>query len=97
MKRSTPELVVADAGPLIGLAMIGGLPWVEKLFQKVLIPETVEAELRLDSNMPGATALALARRQGWLEVVTVADVPAHLLAAGDSLRLRIDGKTLRAD
>lgn len=85
MKRSAPELVVADAGPLIGLAIIGGLPWIEKLFRKVLIPEAVATELCLDSDMPGAMALASARRQGWLKVVPVAlaDVPAHLLATVD--------------
>jgi predicted nucleic acid-binding protein len=75
--------VVADAGPLIGLAIIGGLPWIGKLFREVLIPEAVAAELRFDSALPGAIALALARRQGWLKMATVADVPAHLLAAVD--------------
>ena len=85
MNRSAPELGVADAGPLIGLAIIGGLPWIEKLFREVLIPETVAAELCLDSDMPGATALVSARHLGWLKVVpvAVADVPAHLLATVD--------------
>ncbi len=83
MKRSAPQRVVADAGPLIGLAIVGGLAWLEALFREVLIPEAVEAELRLGSDLPGATALALARRQGWLKVATVADLPAHLLAAVD--------------
>jgi predicted nucleic acid-binding protein len=83
MKRSAPELVVADAGPLIGLAIIGGLPWIERLFQEVLIPEAVAAELCLDSAMPGAAALAAARDRGWLKIVAVAEVPAHLLATVD--------------
>ena len=71
MKRRAPDLVVADAGPLIGLAIIGGLPWIGKLFLEVLIPEAVAAELHFDSALPGATALALARRQGWLKRATV--------------------------
>lgn len=78
MKRSLSQVVVADAGPLIGLAIIGGMPWLEKLFQGVLIPEAVEAELRLGSDMPGAVALAASRRQGWLKVAQVVDIPARL-------------------
>ena len=79
MSRSTQDLVVADAGPLVGLAVIGGLPWLEHLFREVLIPEAVAAELRLDSDMRGAQALASARAEGWLKVVAVADVPIRLL------------------
>ena len=74
---------MADAGPLIGLAAIGGLGWLRKLFGSVLIPDAVAAELRLDSGMPGAAALAAARDQGWLKTQRVADVPARLLAVVD--------------
>ncbi len=83
MKRSGSDIVVADAGPLIGLALIGGLIWLQKLFPKILIPEAVAAELCLDSNMPGASALASARDQGWLQIVSVDDVPGRLLAMVD--------------
>lgn len=83
MKRTAPGLVVADAGPLIGLATIGGLRWIQELFQEVLIPEAVAAELCLDSAMPGAAALTSARDRGCLRVVAVARVPAHLLATVD--------------
>lgn len=83
MKRSGSEIVVADAGPLIGLALIGGLIWLQKLFCKILIPDAVAAELCLDSKMPGASALASARDQGWLQIVSVDDVPDRLLATLD--------------
>lgn len=83
MKRSAPKLVVADAGPLIGLAIIGGLPWLKAIVGYVLIPEAVAEELRLDSGMPGATALASARQQGWMEVTPVTDIPPHLTATLD--------------
>lgn len=83
MKRLPRQVVVADTGPLIGLAVIGGLSWLEKLFQEVLIPEAVEEELRLGSDMPGAVALAAARRQGWLKVAQVADVPDYLTSTID--------------
>lgn len=75
--------MVADAGPLIGLAAINGVGWLRQLFGSVLIPDAVAAELRLDSDMPGATALATARDQGWLKTQRVADVPARLLAVVD--------------
>lgn len=81
--KLVPELIVADAGPLIGLAVIGGLDWLRKLFRQILIPDGVAAELCLDSKMPGALALASSRDQGWLRVVRVGDVPARLLATVD--------------
>ena len=83
MKQSAPKLVVADAGPLIGLATIGGLSWLQRLFRNVLIPEAVATELCLDSRMPGAVALAAARDEGWLKVVPVPDVPRRLLSTVD--------------
>lgn len=83
MKHSTSELVVADAGPLIGLATIDGLRWLRQLFRNILIPEAVATELCLDSRMPGAVALASACDQGWLKVVPVADVPLRLLSTID--------------
>lgn len=83
MKVAKPEIVVADASPMIGLAIIGALPWLEKLFREVLIPDAVAAELRLESDMPGAKALADARKQGWLKMVSVIDIPSNLLATVD--------------
>jgi predicted nucleic acid-binding protein len=83
VKKTASELVVSDAGPLIGLATIGGLIWLRRLFRSVLIPEAVATELCLDSRMPGAVALAAARDQGWLKVVPVADVPVRLLSTVD--------------
>jgi len=83
VNRSAPAIVVADAGPLIGLAIIGGLPWLRAVVSHVLIPEAVAEELSLDSGMPGAAALASARDQGWIEVTRVADIPEHLTATVD--------------
>ncbi len=83
MKRSRPELVVADAGPLIGLAIVGELRLLLGLFGNVLVPEGVAVELCLHGEMPGASALAAARDQGWLRIVPVADIPRRLLATVD--------------
>lgn len=75
--------VVSDAGPLIGLAIVNALPWLQEMFSSVLIPKTVATELCLESDLPGAKALALTQEQGWLQVRPVGDVPAHLLALVD--------------
>jgi uncharacterized protein len=83
MNKAALTAVVADAGPLIGLAKIGRLDLLRRLFRRVLIPCGVEAELRIESSRPGSKALADAREAGWLSAVTVPHVPAHLLAALD--------------
>jgi predicted nucleic acid-binding protein len=80
---STPKLVVADAGPLIGLARIGKLDLLHKLFRQVLIPSAVASELRMGSGLPGAKVLAAASKKGWLKTVSVSDVPDSLLLAVD--------------
>jgi len=76
-------LVVADAGPLIGLAKIGRIELLHRLFGSVLIPEAVAAELHLDTPLPGARALQLAHKQGWLKIQAVSAVPRRLLETVD--------------
>lgn len=84
MSRAAHPLVVADAGPLIGLAAIGAHAWLKVLFGGVIIPESVATELRLESAMPGAKALQEAVREGWLKVVPVhGEIPAYLETALD--------------
>ena len=84
MKRIEHQVIAADAGPMIGLAVIGALPWLRTIFGHVLVPEAVAAELRFDSEMPGAKVLAKAWTEGWLEVVPVHEIPAYLQAAVDA-------------
>ena len=57
-------VVVADAGPLIGLARIDRLSVLASLYGSVLVPERVLAELHVDSDRPGARALSAALAQG---------------------------------
>ena len=61
------SIIVADASPLIALATIDQLELLHKLYQHVLIPDAVEQELMLDSNMAGAKRLKQAIIQGWLK------------------------------
>jgi predicted nucleic acid-binding protein len=64
----TPALLVADAGPLIALARIGGLPWLPALFTTVVIPRPVWTECTAAlGGKPGAQAiLVLAEVSGFV-------------------------------
>jgi predicted nucleic acid-binding protein len=58
--------VVADAGPLVGLARIGLLGILRDLYQEILIPPGVFDELRVSESRPGSKALLEAVRAEWL-------------------------------
>jgi predicted nucleic acid-binding protein len=62
------DLIVADAGPLIGLAQIGLLPLLRDLYSKILIPPKVHDELQIPLRRPGYEALAAALDQSWILV-----------------------------
>jgi hypothetical protein len=62
--------VVADAGPLVGLARIGCLGILRDLYQEILVPPAVFAELRISESRPGSAALLEAVRLQWLVCVS---------------------------
>ena len=68
----TRDLIVADAGPLIGLAITGRVEILRAVFGQVLIPRAVLEELELESSRPGSFALGTAQEEGWL---STEDVP----------------------
>lgn len=77
--------VIADAGPLVGLAKIGTLGILRDLYQEILIPPAVFDELRVSESRPGSGALLEAVRLQWL--ICVKPQPTQDL---QSLRLLVD-------
>jgi predicted nucleic acid-binding protein len=63
--------LVADAGPLIGLARVGLLHLLRRLYGKVLIPTQVFEELQTSGDRPGSRALHAAIQEGWLETTVL--------------------------
>ena len=61
-------VVVADAGPLIGLARIDCLSLLRSLYGTLAVPEAVLTELRLESGRPGSRVLTGAFSKGAIEV-----------------------------
>jgi len=76
------RVVIADAGPLIGLARIGRLDLLRVLFGGVTLTAVVAAEIGIDPDphvrihpWPGASAIAEARAARWLSIIESTDVP----------------------
>ena len=81
--------VVADTGPLIAMARVERLELLRRLYERVVVPPAVHAELALDSGRPGARVLAGAFDAGWIIVEAVTDSAlgrelARLLGAGEA-------------
>jgi len=62
------RLVLTDASPLIGLAVVGGVPWLEALFGEVWLPAEVEREVLAGPVARGRAAVQSAMGAGWLKV-----------------------------
>ena len=87
--------IVSDTGPLIALARVGHLDLLRRLYGQVIVPPVVHAEFALDSNRPGARALAATLQAGWVVVQPATDMneaapfPAMSAPAGGQRRYRI--------
>lgn len=60
--------VLSDASPLIALASVEGLDWLQALFGEVWIPPEVRAEVVGSRGFAGEQAIADAMADGWLRV-----------------------------
>lgn len=93
------RLVIADAGPLNYLVLIGAIDLLPKLFEKIFTPVAVRAEL-LDPDAPAAVRAWAAQPPSWLEISPVSaaiDDPAwRALDAGERAALAL-ARTLSAE
>jgi predicted nucleic acid-binding protein len=62
------RLVVIDASPLIGLAIVNGLRWLPELFGTVFMPESVRNEVLPGVGANGEEAIAYSIEAGWLKI-----------------------------
>jgi predicted nucleic acid-binding protein len=67
--------VVSNTSPISNLAVIEQLDLLRGQFQKILIPEAVNRELKALSNPRAKAAIESALAEGWLEVCAVASLP----------------------
>lgn len=73
------RVVVADAGPLIGLARIKQLALLGRLFGTVVVTSWVAQEVLAGGDFPDKTALQDAFAQGWLQTADMAYTTPDLL------------------
>ena len=84
------KIVLVDASPLIGLARVGGLAWLRKLYPNLAITRAVRTEVLAGLGLPGEAEIADAIRRRRIEVL--GRVPAtplfERLAEGEASILR---------
>ena len=87
------RLVLSDASPLIGLALVDGLAWLPALFGPVWMPPTVRDEVLPGLQAPGEAAIATALRRKqlrlWTRVIRAPAPPLPELDAGETECLHI--------
>lgn len=83
--------VLTDASPLIGLAHVDGLPWLQTLFGRVWMPPEVRNEVVSDRGFAGAQAILNAELAGWLSVTAAAPLEPALpeLDEGETACIRL--------
>lgn len=62
------RIIVIDASPLIGLAIVDGLKWLPEIFGTVFLPESVKQEVLPGKAAHGEGAIAHVIDAGWLKV-----------------------------
>ena len=60
-------IVIADASPLIALARVDGLGWLQALFEEVLVSEVVLAEVLTGAFPQNEAPIQAAIAGGWLK------------------------------
>ena len=62
------RIVVIDASPVIGLAIVDGLQWLPDILGTVFLPESVKQEVLPDKAARGEQAIAHALDVGWIKI-----------------------------
>jgi predicted nucleic acid-binding protein len=93
-------VVVADTGPLNYLVLIGAIDILPTLFDRVLIPEAVRAELR-DPGAPPFVRTWIENPPSWIDIRSVAATALNesrlsVLDAGEAEALAL-ARSIRAD
>jgi predicted nucleic acid-binding protein len=85
------RFVLTDASPLIGLARVDGLLWLENLFGEIWMPLEVSREVLSERGYPEETALRAAEVAGWLKTCQPAPTQPELgdLDEGEAACIRI--------
>lgn len=85
------RLVLTDASPLIALARVDGLSWLQSLFGVVWMPTEVSAEVLTGFGSPDEQSIRFALESGWLAVCDPTPVEPALpeLDEGETACIRI--------
>jgi predicted nucleic acid-binding protein len=87
------RLVLADASPLIGLAIVDGLRWIPELFGEVWVPQSVRGEVLPGIQARGEAEIAAAIKakhlRVWTRVIPEVSPPLPDLDEGESDCIRI--------
>ena len=83
--------VLTDASPLIGLARVDGLSWLNDLFGLVWVPQEVRQEVLSGRGLPDERAIFAAFEAGMLQVCDAAPAVPELpeLDEGESACIRL--------
>jgi len=84
-------IVIADASPLIALARVGGLSWLEQLFTEVMLTDVVLAEVLTGHYLATEAPIRQALAAGWLKtvVITTTDPALPDLDEGEASSIRL--------
>jgi len=85
------RLVLTDASPLIGLARVDGLPWLQALFGAVWMPPQVYAEVITSHGFDGEASIVAAIDAGWLKISSASPTQPDLpdLDEGEAACIRL--------
>ena len=78
------NLLVADSGPLIALAIANLLPTLKKQYQALIVPEAVLDECLLHTTEPGTQQIQAALELGHIKIVPTAALETLEVGAGEA-------------